>query len=381
MTVFKTFLNVIKKYSGTIILYTVILVIFGISNMQTSDNNMNFVSSKPDLLIINEDTSNPITDNLVAYLEENSVIKDIKNDDEAINDAIFYRDVNYVVYIPKNYGNDVLNNSNPKIDIKSTGDYMASLSEMMLKRYIEVQNVYNKITDDADELVKLINENIASSSNIEVTSSLDNEKMTEVNFYFNFASYSVLAVIILVICLVLNSFNEPNVHKRTIISSMNYKKYNRSILFGSLIYVIAVWVLYSILAYAIIGETIFNIRGIIYILNLLIYSITSLAIAMLISTIVNNKDAISGIVNVVSLGSSFLCGAFVPVEWLPDSALKFSRILPAYWYINSNELLADIEIINFETIKPILSNFIILIVFILFYLILNNIITKRKLKN
>lgn len=381
MTVFKTFLNVIKKYIGTIILYTAILVIFGVSNMQTSDNNMNFVSSKPDILIINEDTSNPITNNLVDYLEKNSVIKDIKNEDEAINDAIFYRDVNYVIYIPKNYGNDIINNSNPKIDIKSTGDYMASLSEMMLKRYIEVQNVYNNITDDAEELVKLINENIASSSHIEVTSSLDNEKMTEVNFYFNFASYSILAVIILVICLVLNSFNEQNVHKRTIISSMNYKKYNRSILFGSLVYVIAVWILYSILACIIIGNTILNIRGIIYILNLLIYSITSLTIAMLISTLVNNKDAISGIVNVVSLGSAFLCGAFVPVEWLPDSVLKFSRILPAYWYINSNELLADIEIINFEALKPVLSNFAILIVFIIFYLILNNIITKRKLKN
>ena len=34
--------------------------------------------------------------------------------------------------------------------------------------------------------------------------------------------------------------------------------------------------------------------------------------------IFGNKNAINGIINVVALGSSFLCGTFVPVEFLPN---------------------------------------------------------------
>ena len=66
------------------------------------------------------------------------------------------------------------------------------------------------------------------------------------------------------------------------------------------------------------------------------------------------EDAISGIVNVVALGSAFLCGAFVPAEWLPDAVLKFAHILPAYWFINSNNLLVDIEKLNLESLIPII---------------------------
>lgn len=108
MTVFKTFLRVLNKYKVTIIIYTVFLVAFGGFNMKTSDNSTNFVSSKPDVLIINQDEEEGITKNLVEYIKNNSNIRDVKDDEEAINDALFYRDVNYIIYIPENYREDFL---------------------------------------------------------------------------------------------------------------------------------------------------------------------------------------------------------------------------------------------------------------------------------
>ena len=62
MTVFKTFWKVAKKYKGTIILYTVMLIVFGALNMTTGDNQTNFVDSKPDILIINNDEEIGIID-------------------------------------------------------------------------------------------------------------------------------------------------------------------------------------------------------------------------------------------------------------------------------------------------------------------------------
>lgn len=378
MTVFKTFWKIINKYKGTIILYTVMLIFFGGIQISTNDTGTTFVDSKPDILIINKDEEIGITKNLVDYLKQNSNIINVKNNEEAINDAIFYRDVNYVIYIPENYRQDVLNGLNPEINIKSTGDYNASLAEMMLSRYVQIQNIYKDNIKNEDELIEAINNNLSKKSSVEMTSKLDTSKMTKVTSYFNFASYSIMAVVIFIICLVLSSFHEKTVNKRTIISSMNYKEHNRLILFASFMYSVIVWFLYVILGLILLGNIIFTARGFMYILNTFVFTFCDLTIALLISTVVSNKNAVNGIVNVVALGSAFLCGAFVPAEWLPKTVLNIAHILPAYWYINSNDLLKTMETINFETLKPVFNNMLVTLVFAILFIIINNIISKRK---
>ena len=380
MTVFKTFWKIINKYKGTIILYTVILIIFGGINMSTNDTGTTFVDSKPDILIINKDEEIGITKNLVDYLKQNSNIINVKNNEEAINDALFYRDVNYVIYIPENYRQDVLNGLNPEINIKSTGDYSASLAEMMLSRYVQIQNIYKDNINNEDELIEAINNNLSKKSSVEMTSKLDASKMTKVASYFNFASYSIMAVVIFIICLVLSSFHEKTVNKRTIISSMNYKEHNRLILFASFMYSVIVWFLYVVLGLILLGNIIFTARGLMYLLNTFVFTFCALTVALLISTIVSNKNAINGIVNVVALGSAFLCGAFVPAEWLPKAVLNIAHILPAYWYINSNDLLKTMETINFETLKPVFNNMLVILAFAILFIIMNNIISKKKQK-
>ena len=114
--------------------------------------------------------------------------------------------------------------------------------------------------------------------------------------------------------------------------------------------------------------------------NALVFAFCSLTIAIMISSLTNNKEAVSGIVNVVSLGQAFLCGAFVPTQWLPKNVLTLAHILPTYWYIQTNELLKKLEIINLKEIKPILLNMLILILFSILFIIINNQISKRKQK-
>ena len=124
----------------------------------------------------------------------------------------------------------------------------------------------------------------------------------------------------------------------------------------------------------------FTSHGIIYMINSLIFTICATTLAFLIGTIVTKKEAISGIVNVVALGSSFLCGAFVPVEYLPKTVLNIAHILPTYWYIQNNEITRTLEKINIETLKPVFTNWIVILLFIVVFIIIANIISKRKQK-
>ena len=377
MTVFKTFWKVVKKYKGTIILYTSMLIIFGGINLQTNNTATTYVDKKPDILIINNDKEEGLTKNLINYINENTNIKEIKNDEEAINDALFYRDVNYIIYIPKNYRKD---GKNPTINIKSSKDYNSSLAEMILKNYIKIQNIYANEIKDEKEIINSINNTLTKKSNIQTTTKLDTNKLLKVSRYFNFASYSIMAVIIYIECLVLNSFNNETVRKRTIISSMNYKEHSKQILFASLLYSIIVWILYVLLGIILLGDILLQTRGLIYILNVLIFTITSLTIALLISSLIKNKGAISGVVNVVALGSAFLCGSFIPLEWLPNSVLRISKILPTYYYAITNDKLATIEILNLNSLKPLFFNMLILICYSILFIIINNIALKKKQK-
>lgn len=378
MTVFKTFLKVLNKCKVPIIMYTAFLIGFGGFNMQTADTNTSFVASKPDVLIINQDKEEGITKNLIEYIKENSNIINIKDDEEAINDALFYRDVNYIIYIPENYREDFLKGENPEIKVKSTGDYQSSFAEMLLSRYIKVASIYRDNIDSEEEIINKINDTISKQTDIEITSKLDTDNLSKATFYYNFASYSILAGCVYVICLILSSFKEEKIRKRTIASSMNYKKYNRDLFLSISLFAIVLWLIYVALSFILIGNTMFETHGLIYIANSFAFTICSVAIAFLIGNIVTNKEAINGIVNVVALGSSFLCGAFVPTEWLPDSVLKVAHILPSYWYIQSNEALKTLETISIETLKPILVNVGVLIGFTVVFIIITNIVSKKK---
>lgn len=378
MIVFNAFFKVVKKYIGVIILYTVMLISFGSINYATNNENMTFSNRLPDILIINNDEEVGLTKNLINYLKENANVLDIENNEEKINDAIFYREVNYVIYIPKNYRVDTLNKLNPTLDIKSANDYDSAYTSMLLTRYLNVQNTYLKYTNNENELINSINNNLSYKTNIEITSKLDTSKLTKTSRFFNFASYSIMAVIIYIICLVISSFNKDVVKKRTIISSMNYKKYNKYILLSSFIYSSIIWILYVILSFIIIGSSMFSLRGLIYILNTFIFSFVALTLALLISNLIKSKGAISGIVNVIALGQAFLCGAFIPSEFLGENIIKYSKILPAYWYNNSNDLLSTIEVINTVNLKPILLNMIVLIIFAIIFIVINNIVSKHR---
>ena len=374
MTIFKTYLKILNKNKFTVILYTVILLAFGGMNLKTKDNNMNFQAVKPDIMIINKDEEKGITKDLIDYLKENCNVIELENNEEKINDALFYREINYVIEIPENYNE----NLDKEIITKSTGDYQASYTEMILKRYLETLNIYRATNEE--DLINKSHEKKKKKVEVEITSKLDTDALYGMSFYHNFESYSILACTIYVICLIQSVFNNEKIRKKNIISSTDYKKINKTLLLSNCLYALVVWLFYTLMSFILIGNQMYTTHGIIFIINSLLFTMSATALSFLIGTIITKKEAISGIVNVIALGSSFLCGAFVPVEYLPETVLKIAHIFPTYWYIQNNEITRKLEIINKTTLGPIFINWIVIIIFIIVFIILTNIISKRKQK-
>ena len=380
MTVFKTYFKLLNKNKFIVIMYTVILLTFGGFNMQTSEQSMSFTPSKPSVTIVNNDEEVGITKSLIKYIKKNCKNPKIKQDNNSLDDALFYGDTNFIIYIPKNYHNDYMNNLNPNIEIKSSGNYNAEYANMLLNKYLKVANAYKDSISNEEELVKYIDKTLSDNINVELTKHIDNSKINRAVFYFNFESYSILACLIYIICIIQSIFNNINIRKRTIISSTNYRKNNRILLLSNIIYSLILWIFYLIMGLILLGDIMFSSYGIILMINSLLFTICATVIAFFIGSIVTNKNAISGIVNVVALGSSFLCGAFVPLEYLPNSVINIAHLLPTYYYIKNNELLKTIDKFNIESLNPIFINMIILVIFIVVFILLTNIASRKKRK-
>lgn len=378
MIVFKTILKILNKLKGMLILYTVMLILIT-ALTQTSDNNITkFEESKPDILIINKDEHSDLTNNFVKYLAKHANLADIDiNAEEKINDALFYRDVNYVIYIPKNFTNDILQDKEPIINYKSTNDESASYSQMLVNKYIKTALIY-KDYYQANDLIKKINETLSTNTNVKIKTHLDTSKVSAATRYFNFLNYAFLAGCVYCISMILASLKEENVNKRTIISSYSLRKYNRIVLLSNACVIFLMWLFYMILSFILFKKLMVSFNGILYMINSLVFAFCGLTIGFLIGNITQNKNAIGGIVNVVALGSSFLCGCFVPISYLPNYVLKIAKILPSYYFVTNNELTKSIEIFSWSSIKPLFINNIVIICFGILFIIITNFINKKK---
>lgn len=378
MTVFKAFLKVLNMCKVPIILYTVILIVFGSFSMNTGTGTGDFTESKPDVFIVNHD-SGALAEGLVNYMSEHCVLferSDIGDGDDAERDALFYREVNYIMYIPDGFGEGFMKGKAPDIEVRSTGDYYASYSEMMLSRYINTASLYAGFAENEEQLASLTAEALSVKVNVDTVSTLDTSAFEKGTHYFNFSTYSLLAGCVYVICLILSSFRSEKILKRTVISSTNIRKFNLQLLMSNALFAFVLWVFYVAISFILVGsDVMLSARGALFMLNAFVFTVCALTLAFFIGTVVTNKNAISGIVNVVALGTSFLCGAFVPAQWLPGFVLKIAHILPAYWYIQNNEYIGSAEKLEANTI---MINIAAVIGFCVLFVMLSNIIARRK---
>ena len=383
MTVFKTFLKIVKKNKFVIIMYSCLLVLFGGINMSQNDNSIaTFKATKPRVLLVNNDKNGYLSNDLVKYLKKNTKPSNINyKDKEVVDDALFYREIEYIIIIPDNYTNDFLNNKNKEIEIKSTGSYHAEIVEMMLSRYLKAATIYKDSIIDKDTYLKNINESLSNNLSVDVSSKLNTNDMDRAAFYFNFESYSILACVIYVIGIVVITFNQTNVKKRTLISSMNHDKYNFYLFLSNCLYALVMWLFYFIMSVILIGsKVIFTTHGLFFLINSFIFTLSVTSIAFFISNIIKNKEALTGVMNVIAIGSSFLCGAFVPAEWLPTFVRRIGHIFPTQYYIDANDTIKTIDKFNFHNLKSIYIDFVIMIIFMFVFIILTNYVTKKKRK-
>ena len=381
MTVFKTYFKILKENKSVIFMYTAILLIFTVFGTTSGSTTKSFTANKPNITIFNNDTDSKIVNNLIDYIKDNAEIVEIENNESKLSDALFYQDINAVLYIYDGYTSDYLNNKEKPFDMKFSNDYGASYMKMLLDRYFKIADVTNNNFNDEDKIISTINNSLKEKSEIKIRSGVDTNKLSDVSYYYNFANYSILAVCIYLIGAVMCTFNRDIIKKRNLVSSKKISELTKELYLGNGAFVFIVWLFVVIISFIMLKDIMFSVNGLWIIFNSFIFMFAALGLGFLTGTILKSKDAINGITNVVALGSSFMCGCFVPLEWMPKFVVELSKIWPTHWYIANNTLLTTMEEFNFDTLCPIFINMGIMIVFAIGFFVLAVIYNKRHAKS
>ena len=393
MIVFKTFWRIMKRYWWIVFIYVAILTSLSVINLKTAPVT-DFVDTKPEITIVSQDPSDlatkPFTKNFLDYLSKNTKIIDLKESETT--DALFYQKISMILYLPEDLESKIISGQKITLDYRTSRNYTAELSKNLIKRYFELQRTEilesknsskeqsNILSEDSEKIISSLNQRLDQSPTVRLASK-NATNLSKIAAFFNFASYTIMAIILYVTCFINASFNKSPVKKRTMVSSLHLKKYSFSLLLANSIFAFSVFVLLTTLSFFVLGNIVLTPFFIFEILNILLYTLAALTLAELVSTFNLSRDAVSGVVNLLSLAPAFLSGAFVPTYFLPNFVLTIAHIFPTYWFIDTNNKITTMTEFNFSSFLTILPNLLVLVLFSIIFIVANLVLSKKKRVN
>lgn len=375
MTVFRYYFKLVKSFLPVILMYTVIFTLFGVVATATGKTTSQFEMSEVKFIVHNMDTESRYTKAFIDYLKEYGTLIKVKNEE----DALFYREVDSILTIPKGFGDSILNSNPLELSRKSVPDSAnVAYFDLLINRYLQLSETYVKSGFTEEEILTIIDDDMKLHTKTSLIHKEQDDLIAPAAFY-NFSNYTILAICIFVVGITMNIFYHSNIKKRNFASPISHRKINIQLFLGNSILVFLVWLLYVCISIVLYGMTMFTQQGILLIINAFLFSTVALALGFFIGILVKDKEAQNGIVNVLALGSSFICGAFVPQDFLGSGVLKMAHLLPSYWFIKNNNEIILLSNFTRETLQPILIRMGVLILFTTILFIIANLVSKKTI--
>ena len=341
MRVFKNYFKIAMAHKVAIILYTLIFLAI-LSFSTKSDKNAFYTNVRPNIYLKDE-AKTDLSKGLYDYLDKKAVIK--KMDEDLVEDKLFYQIISASLVIPKDF------DQTRKVNFKQAPDDMYGMAvKEHVNQYLSQVDAYEKVGFDTNEAINFTNKDLAKQVEVKIKCKIDLAKEDNSVFYFNFINYLILAQVLLIVSTIVSVYKKKSLAMRNAVSPMPRARMNLELILGHISTGLIVWALYIFL-FVILYKYDFSAAHInLMMVNSLVFTISVVTMAVFISSLISNENTIQGVMQVVSLGSSFLCGAFVPQALLSKTALTLGKIFPSYYYIKNNEMV--LENPSFGTILP-----------------------------
>lgn len=368
MIVFKNYFKITKQHwvsIGTyLLIFTVLAFIF--SQMQVSQET-GYQRVKPDITILDL-AQTQRSKNLVKYLE--TVANNLELKKEELEDALFSYKISSLVTISKEF------DQTQQVNLESRPDNMnAMLMQHSIDAYLKTVDAYLETGKYSErEAHDLAVKDLSETVDVKLETSEETNVLNEgMKSFMNNLAYVLTAQIILSVTLIMNSYKSGHLLPRQLVSPLSKRSFDVQLILGHISIGVFFWLIYIAL-FIFFNKTNLNHPAIPYlILNSLFLVMVSVAVAYLFSKIVRSDSGSSAAVNIYALGTSFISGAFVPMELLPEATIQIAKLFPPYYYITNNT-----KIIENPSWTSMSHNVLILCGFALLFVVIASFINLKE---
>ncbi len=384
MPVYNLCMKITKKNIPSLLIYIIVFLvvsfIMATSVSKSIKEQEGFLRVKTNIAFINEEES-PLIEGLKDELGKVANFVELPDETEALQDALFFRRIVYILRIPQGFTQGFINGENMSLEKTIVPDsYSSAYIDLSIEKYLNTARLYIQHMNDItqEELVSYLNENLSKETNVEIPYSELKIDLNYSNYFFNYLAYSLLSILILGMSALMISYNDRDLKRRTGCSPLSDTASNLQFILANLTFATVSWLIMAIFCFIIDAENILTLNTFYFIISSFIFAFCGSGMGFLIGSVAKGNEAISAITNVVVLGSCFLSGVFVPAEFLGSTALKIASFMPTYWYVKANNQIA--QLIHFDSayIKPILSDMAIVFCFGIAFFALSLVVRKNR---
>lgn len=360
-------------YAGIFFALTILFSSFG------KNSDTGFQTTKINVGIVDHDKST-VSKALKTFLSNEQNVKDIKDEKKTMQNELFYRNVEYILILPKGFGESLLSeNKKAQIEnVKVPGSTSGYMIDQQVNKFTKMVRSYLASGFSEQQAVERAENTLRSSAKVDLMGSKKAGEQSNTAYYFQYLAYIFIALIIVAVSPVFMVFYKKDIRRRNQCSAATERSRNLQLALGTLTASVGCWLVFMLLAMAMYRNEIFQSNLLLFMLNSVMFIGVSAGISFLAGLLVTNDDALQGVINVVSLGSAFLGGVFVPLEFMSKQVLTVSRFLPTYWYIRSNKLIDQLDVLDMSHIWPAMQGILIQAGFALALFAAAMLVSKQK---
>ena len=364
MQVFKAFFKILNKNKTAMIVYMVIYLAltFVLSSNGQKNDTSDFSKVCMEIGVENQDNGK-LGEALVAYLEKENEIKDIPKEREDLLDAMYYRDIQYVLIIPEDFTEKFLAGEREEV-LEGTvvpGNNTAYLAKMEIDEFLQKLGMYIDGGYEPEQAAQKTRDNMEKESKVECLSVEDSGTKPAAAYFFDYIPYIFLCIMMVSLSGVLIIFNEKNLDARNRCSSMSFFQRNLQMVLGSLGIMLLEYGVFMLVAWIMYPNYMGSFRGILSMGNALAFMLVCLSIAFLAGRQAKDDAQLNMAANVIGLAFSFLGGVFVPIYLMNKGMQKVAKFVPSYWYVSSNNSIWKIK--SLSEAGDIYRNWLIMLAF------------------
>ena len=365
MSTFKTCVRVVAAHRLYILIYLVLLSVFGLLTgmARSEDDSSQVTTATASVAVIDRDGST-ISRGIKDYVESVGKVQPLEDSTQAIQDATAQNRVNYVLIIPAGYGQRLQQATRQGIEpprMDTVIGYESASGALMNVRtdsYTgQVADYLATLTDDPTRAVALAEETMSHSAPAERIAQDTAPLSHSFLVYTRFSLYPLMAFAIVTISTLRTALGRRAVRSRLDAAPVSGGARNLGLLGACLVVGVVGWLWILGLGVAVFGAgsvtTSAPLLGVVG-AALGSYMLVAVSLGFLVGQFGLGQNAANAVANIGGMALSFLAGAWVPIEWMPDAIARTARLTPGYWADQAISGAYNATSMSADVIRPLL---------------------------